>query len=384
MAVNKNFVVKNGIEVNNNLLVADVDTQKVGIGTSVSSYELHVSGGIGATDLYVCGVTTLGSAGGITTTGGDLYIGGDLYVLDDLVFDEFTARNAKVTGITTLNYLNVTGFSTFTGGVRIDNIGISSNVIHTKSGGGNVMYIDPYPDGLSNEGTVIVKGDLQVDGTTTSVNSTNVTINDAIMKVGDVTSKRTVMTAVGSGTSTIVLDSVVGINTNDTLTATGLPGAGTTTVHSYIPPASGSGIGTVFINGTTTAGISTTVQVTVTHAYDTNTDRGISFDYNTSSGVGNNKSGFFGYDDSTQKWTFVPDATINASVVSGTKGFLDIKGIYYQSGDYATSGVVYFDANGLQNSTVAPAAGITTSNYVLTTNAAGTPTWTTTLDGGTF
>ena len=51
MAVNKNFVVKNGLEVNDNLLVADVDTQKVGIGTSVASYELHVSGGIGATML---------------------------------------------------------------------------------------------------------------------------------------------------------------------------------------------------------------------------------------------------------------------------------------------------------------------------------------------
>ena len=56
MAVNKNFVVKNGLEVNNNLLVADIDTQKVGIGTSVSSYELHVLGGIGATDVHVTGV----------------------------------------------------------------------------------------------------------------------------------------------------------------------------------------------------------------------------------------------------------------------------------------------------------------------------------------
>ena len=69
------------------------------------------------------------------------------------------------------------------------------------------------------------------------------------MKVGDVTSNRTVMKAVGAGVSRIELDSVVGINTNDTLTVAGLPGAGTTTVHSYIPPASGVGLGTVFING---------------------------------------------------------------------------------------------------------------------------------------
>ena len=72
MAVNKNFVVKNGLEVNENLLVADVTSQKVGIGTSVSSYTLHVRGGIGATEAYITGVTTTPAMGGITTPGGDL------------------------------------------------------------------------------------------------------------------------------------------------------------------------------------------------------------------------------------------------------------------------------------------------------------------------
>ena len=37
MAVNKNFVVKNGLEVKSNLLVADTATNSVGIGTSVIS-----------------------------------------------------------------------------------------------------------------------------------------------------------------------------------------------------------------------------------------------------------------------------------------------------------------------------------------------------------
>ena len=42
------------------------------------------------------------------------------------------------------------------GGVSIDNVGISSNIISTLSGGGNTLYIDPYPDGLSSDGIVIV------------------------------------------------------------------------------------------------------------------------------------------------------------------------------------------------------------------------------------
>ena len=297
----------------------------------------------------------------------------------------------NITGTLETDRLLVTGVSTFqgesyftgkmivTGGLEVDNIGISSNIIATRSGAGNQLFIDPYPDGLSNEGTVIIKGDLQVDGTQTTVNSTSVTSNETIFKLGDVTSSRTVTTTVGTGVSAIVLDSLTGINTGDTLTHASLPGAGRTTVHSY-----NTGSKTVYIDGTTTAGIATAVQITITHAYDTNTDRGISYNYNTGIGTANTKLGFFGYDDSTGKWTFIPDATDTNSTISGTKGYLDIKGIYYQSGDFSTSGVVYFDNTGLQKSTVAPASGISTSNYVLTTTAAGTPTWTDTLDGGTF
>jgi len=275
--------------------------------------------------------------------------------------------------------LNVTGISTFggkievTGGVEIDNIGISSNVIATRQGGGNQLFIDPYPDGLSNEGTVIIKGDLQVDGTTTTVNSTTATVNDAIMKVGDVTSVRTVLTTVGSGSSTIVIDSVVGINTGDVVTgSSSIPN--NSTVHSYVTPAGGVGLGTIFISNNTTAGIVTTTQLTITHAFDTNTDRGISFNYNTATGTANTKVGFFGYNDSTgensnapaRAFTYIPDATVSNEVVTGTRGNLDIKGIYYQSGDFSTHGVVYFDSDGLQNSTTAPSAATITSTQLLT------------------
>ena len=260
---------------------------------------------------------------------------------------------------------------TFNNPVTFGSVGISSNVIQTTSGSGNTLYIDPYPDGLSNEGTVVVKGDLQVDGTTTTVNSNNVTVNDSIFNIGDVTSTRTVLATVAVGISTIKLDSVVGINTGDQITATGIDAAGFTTVTSYDTASK-----VVTFDGNTTAGISTTTQITITHAYDTNTDRGISFQYNTSSGVGAGKTGFFGYNDSTgegssaiaRAWTYIPDATVTNSVVSGTRGFLDIKGIYYQTNDFATHGVVFFDANGLQSSTDGPgtATSTRTSTQILT------------------
>jgi hypothetical protein len=276
----------------------------------------------------------------------------------------------------------VAGIVTFSGSFQADAVGISSNVISTLPGSGNVLYLDPYPDGLSNEGQVVIKGDLQVDGTTTVVNSTAVSVNDPIYHVGDVTSNRTVRIPVIAGVSTVNLDSVVGINTGDHIAATSIAvgGIGTVTAIDIANK-------TVTYNGTAQApGITTTSQVVITHGYDTNTDRGISFNYNTGSGIANNKVGFFGFDDSatsnssvsvtnhgthgdgSRKWTYIPDATINASVVTGTKGFLDVKGIYYQSGNFNTGGAVYFDSDGLQRTTNSPtdAANTLTSTQILT------------------
>ena len=275
-------------------------------------------------------------------------------------------NNFKVVGVSTINgNIGHTGKLTNTGGVEIDNIGISSNRIQTRDGGGNQIFIDPFPSGLSNEGDVIIKGNLQVDGTTTTVNSTNVSVNDPIMKVGDVTSVRTVMSPVSSGANTIVVDSVIGLQTDDVVAATGIPA--NTTISSI-----NTGTKTLTISNNTSAGITTSTQLTITHAKDTNTDRGISFNYNTSTGTANNKLGFFGMDDSqvgangSRVWTYVPDATNTAEVITGTKGYLDIKGIYYQSGDFSTHGVVYFDSTGLQNSTTAPSAATITSTQLLT------------------
>ena len=140
MAVNKNFVVKNGLEVNESLILANASTNMVGIGTTGPSYLLDVAGGIGATDAYVTGFTTLtkglqvGTSGsvfyvndsnnavgiGISTPTfplevhssvsagttalyvfGDAYLTGNLDVIGDIVYDEVTGRNIYISGLST-------------------------------------------------------------------------------------------------------------------------------------------------------------------------------------------------------------------------------------------------------------------------------------------
>ena len=297
-------------------------------------------------------------------------------------------ENRKVDEWNVDGFLNVTGVSTFIGTVNVQgeafigNVGISTDLIRTTSG--DTLYIDPYPDGLSNQGTVVIKGNLQVDGDTTAVNSTEVFVDDVILKLGDVNKVRTVVgeNAV-SGIDTIRLDSVQNLNENDVVTGSPyLSASGISTIVSI------DNIGNVIVlSDSFTGTISTETQLTITSGYDTNTDRGISYDYNTGIGTDYNKTGFFGYDDSTGRWTYIPDATITNSVVSGTKGELDLGAAYF---DWAVSGIhtrgsAYFDTNGKLISTLSPEVGYaTTSNFVLTTDASNVPVWTSVLDGGSY
>lgn len=84
--------------------------------------------------------------------------------------------------------------------------------------------------------------------------------------------------------------------------------------------------GTLQVDGTTTTVNSATVTVDdpiftlggdVAPSSDDNKDRGIEFRYHTGSAA---KVGFFGFDDSAGKFTFIPDATNSSEVFSGTAG----------------------------------------------------------------
>ena len=309
---------------------------------------------------------------------------GSLTVNGNTTLGQNSISSNKFIGISSFSgKVSVAGSITNSGGAIFDNIKINSNIISSLSGYGNVLYIDPYPVGISSEGTVIIKGNLQVYGNTTSINSSGINVDVDILNLGDTSSIRFVTSPVSSGVSTISLDSVVGISTGDLISGnSNLSPSGIATVSSY-----NLNTNIVVIQENTIGSISSTTQLTVNHYYDSNTDRGISFDYNLNYGPNNNKKGFFGYKDSTRYLTYIPDATITGNVVSGTKGTLDIGSILlnFTTSGISTRGSAYFDSSGKLISTNSPEVGYaSTSNYILSTDSSNVPVWTNTIDGGQY
>ena len=157
MAVNKNFVVKNGIEVAEDLIFANSDLGKVGIGSTIPTTTLDVKGqGIAAEDGLFTGIVTaiselnVGSGGTVITAlpsgliglgtaspqynvhivrpspeasgeiSTSLYVAGDLRVTGRVLSNaqsnttELKTSNLDVTGIATISTLEATQKEIFT------------------------------------------------------------------------------------------------------------------------------------------------------------------------------------------------------------------------------------------------------------------------------
>jgi len=279
--------------------------------------------------------------------------------------------------------------------VDVGNIRIANNTISTTDGNAaspSTLYLDPNP--LGTPGTVVIEGNLQVNGTQTVVNSTTTSVNDPIFVLGETVAVKSLEIEVAASTTlaanaavtdtTVEVASATGIEVGDIVTGAGIDNnttvtnvSGTTiTISQQVATAmssgdaitftdttlssgatsldladvdnisvgdevSGTGIaggttvqsvsvntdgtGTITIDNATTAELTDNDQITLTKATDDNRDRGVKFHYHDGS---SSKIGFFGLDDSEGVFTFIPDATDTASVISGDRGtarFTDLK-----------------------------------------------------------
>ena len=81
----------------------------------------------------------------------------------------------------------------------LGHIRIQGNEISTDNNSAQDLVLDPFPDVGDAGGNVIIRGNLQVGCTTTTVNSTEMSVNDPVFTIGDTVSEKTVTTAASSG-----------------------------------------------------------------------------------------------------------------------------------------------------------------------------------------
>jgi len=143
MAINKNFVIKNGVEINTSLIVGDATLNKVGVGTTVPGYTLHVGGsrgGIGATDITITGIATVGTSGS-------------------------TSAALSVVGVSSfqgdINFLGSAGVSTITFDASLDKLNFADNARATFGAGDDLQIFHDGSNSIIREtgtGNIVIEG----------------------------------------------------------------------------------------------------------------------------------------------------------------------------------------------------------------------------------
>jgi cytoskeletal protein CcmA (bactofilin family) len=331
------------VDVSNNLTVdglTDLDELNVaGLSTFASDLDINasvdVSGTLGVSNKLTAsstfesvGVTTLASAGGITTTGGQLYVNTDLTV----------GQNIRVDGTSLF-----IGSATFRGGT----IGIGDDTGDNINVGGEfVSDLNPNDDATYDLGIVgqrwrnarfsglVTTTDLYAAGLSTFIG--NVDINGGVDIDGDLEIDNLNV----SGIATFAQD--VEITGNLTVNGT------QTVLNTNILEVEDINIG-------------------IASATPKLSDAALD-------GAGITIHGLAG--DKTLTWD-----NSNSRLAFNT----DVYAPNYYAGTFdGPNGIAYFDNSGKLTGAASTQSGVTTTNYILTTNASGLPVWTTTIDGGEY
>ena len=316
MAINNNFVVKNGLEVSTDLIFADANTNKVGIASTGPRTELDVRGGIAATDLNITGVATIATLR--ATTGIVTYFDGvNLNVSGVGTIATFESTTSTIQNLNATN-LDVSGIGTI-------GVGIVTNLSGTNlnySGIGTVTNFDGVNLNVSGIGTVttltgtsVQISNLNVTGVATIANLSGTNLNySGIGTVGGIEIQGGQIQAV-SGIATYYGD---GSNLSGVTYGIGIRSDGSTIAGSGVTVIdfAGSGISTVIANsGIATiyveAGeVSIPTQITLTDETSSATTHYLTF----AAGSGNQ-----GLKVDTSLLSYVPSTnTINATVTTAT------------------------------------------------------------------
>ena len=283
--------VTSDLRVDTNLLFVQQSTGFVGIGKTPT------------TKLDVNGNTLLGGTLGVT---GNTTLTGDLAVNGGDITSSATTFNLVDSTVTTLN---IGGAATTVNiGEETDsatNIGWNLVVANDISAANNSSFGSASNDTHAFTGVVTVTGQHNIDNVRIDGNTVSITNTDGNLVLDP---NGTGIVSVGSSMTvdnSLTVTQNAGVGGNLTVTGNLIVNGSTTTINSTV---------TTIDDPVITLGGDTAPSV------DDNKDRGIEFRWHNGATA---KVGFFGFDDSTGKFVFIPDATNSSEVFSGSKGTID-------------------------------------------------------------
>ena len=247
------------------------------------------------------------------------------------------------------------------GGVSADTLSALNDTTISSVASAQVLIYD----GTDSWDNKTVSGDVTINASGVTAIGSGVVVNADINASAAIDVSKTALVA---GTGITLSTNTLNVDAAQTqITSVGALNAGSITSgfgsidvgSSTITTTGTVTVGNLVVNGTSTTVNSTTVTVDdpiftlggdSAPGSDDNKDRGIEFRWHNGSAA---KVGFFGYDDSAGKMTFIPDATNNSEVFSGTAGTI----VANLEGD--VTGDVTGDVSGSSGSTTGNAATAT-------------------------
>ena len=171
-------------------IVIDADGHITSASTNTVATTLNTAAdtGTGSVDLLTQTLATSGGTNIHTVAAAQgliVHMDSDVLGLSRLTVDNLDLNGNTITSTNTNGDINITPNGT--GNVVMDNIVITGNTIQTD-GSSNTMVLDPSPVGDSAggfAGDLVIRGNLQVQGTTTTINSTTISMNDLNIVLAD-------------------------------------------------------------------------------------------------------------------------------------------------------------------------------------------------------
>ena len=282
----------------------------------------------------------INASGDVTLANGDLYV------------DKI--RRASDSGTTTKILLNDEVIKLYAGHSSDEVVNVSSGAIAVAgnisgSGKGYFEKDVEIADSLLVSGSSTIVGTANVGRISGSTAQSSVLLGDLVIGAKDGTNAGIYVSGSANIDKSVYALKFSGSSANtSTLLGDLILGSKNGTAANLVVSGAATIGGDLTVNGTTTTVNSTTVTIDdpiftlggdTAPGSDDNKDRGIEFNWHNGSAA---KVGFFGFDDSTGYFTFVPDASNSSEVFSGTKGTVDVGGLI-ASGIISGSGKAYFE-----------------------------------------